>query len=438
MERGNKDDTTIEMKSLLEDIRRQNREMLEKRLFELTAAYSVGKEISSISDLERCLRILVNRIADLMSVEIVSLMLMDAEKSALMIKIAKGLDEEIVKEARVQLGDNIAGWVAKTGEPLLIEDISKDPRFVKRSSRYYTDSLLSVPLKVGNRVIGVINVNNKVSKDIFRREDLDILKTVADLAGVAIESAHLHEEVKARDKTRLDFISNVSHELRTPLAVIKEAVCSILDGICGSVNEEQKKSLEMAKQNAERLARLINELLELGKAESKQTPMKRSLFDLSRVIRNILTSLKVLAKDKGISLTAVLPDEKVEIWGDVDKVTQVLTNLIDNAIKYNKPNGKVEIGLEVVVSSVRIYISDTGAGISKEDLGKIFDRFYRVQMCVEGKTPGTGLGLSITRDILAMHGGEISVESEPNKGSKFTIVLPKDLRMETLRGDKSG
>ena len=230
------------LKKFMVKIRQEKREALEKRLFELTAAYHIGREVSSVFDLERCLTILADRIADLMSVEIVSLMLIGKDEDELTINLAKGLDKKIITAGKkVRVGESIAGWVAKTGEPLLIEDIAKDPRFPKfkkKPNKYYTNSSLTVPLKIQDKVIGVINVNNKTSRDIFREKDLDILKTIADLAATAIENVRLQEEAKELDKLRSDFIADVSHELRTPLATINESVGLVLDGIAGEVNEK--------------------------------------------------------------------------------------------------------------------------------------------------------------------------------------------------------
>ena len=418
-----------EWDKLFHDIRRQNRRMLERGFFELTAAHRIGREASHTFDLDKCLRMLVDKIADLMSVEIVSIMLIDKYQEGLVIKIAKGLDTSITKQ-RIEIGQGIAGWIAETGQALLIKDLSKDLRFSKRNGRYYTDSLLSVPLKIKDKVIGVVNVNNKINKNIFTEDDLDMLQTVADLIAAAIESARLQQEAKSRDDVRFDFISNVSHELRAPLATIKEAVRLILDGITGDINEKQGKVLKSATQNIDRLGRLIDELLELAKVESKITRMNRRQFDAVGLIEGVIISLGPLGKDKKIVLKGELPSKKIEIWADPDKLIQVLTNLIDNAIKYNKPNGEIEIGLEEKGSFIKIYVRDNGIGMPEEDLVKIFDRFHRVEMHTKGKVRGTGIGLSITKDIIQKHGGEISVESKINKGSRFTVTLPKDLRKE--------
>jgi len=412
----------------LKDLRQQKRETLEKRLFELTAAYHIAREASSIFDLGKCLKVLVERIADLMNVEIVSIMLIDKEKSELMVKLAKGLDAKIIRDAKIKVGEGVAGWIARTGKSLLIKDIKKDKRFQRRNGKYHTDSLLSVPLKIEQKVIGVINVNNKKSRDVFTKEDLSVLEAVSDMASIAIENARLQEEAKTLDKIKSDFIANVSHELRTPLAATKEAVNLILDKITGNINDKQERFLKLANDNIDRLAHLIDELLELAELESKSIGRKRELVNIVSLINTVIDSLRPLAERKKVSLKKLLPKKKIRIWADAGEINQAITNLIGNAIKYNKRNGKVEAGLEDMAKAVNIYVSDTGIGIPKKDLNKIFDRFHRADVSSKTKTKGAGLGLSITNEIVEMHHGEIKVKSEVGKGSKFIVSLPKDLR----------
>jgi signal transduction histidine kinase len=418
-----------DLKGLRADIQHQDREVLEKYLFKLAAAYTISKEASSAFDLEKCLNILVDRVAELLEVEIVSVMLISRNKSELLIKIAKGLERQIIRDVRVKLGEGIAGWVAATGEALLVKDLTKDSRFPRRNGKYHTESLLSVPLKIQNKVIGVINVNNKISKDIFNENDLDILKTTADLAAIAVNDAHFQEEAKALDKLRSEFIANVSHELRTPLATVKEAVALILDRAAGDVTDKQTKILSLARNSIDRLERLIDDLLNLSKTESEIKEMKRKLFNIIDLINNVVTVFNPLAAQRKVKINTNLPEQKIEIWGDEDKLCEVITNLIDNAIKYNKPQGRIEIGFEDMGRFVKIYISDSGIGISEQDLDKVFDRFRRIESHLKGEVKGTGLGLSITKDIVEIHGGEIAVESKIGIGSKFIIILPKNLRL---------
>ena len=400
-----------------------------RRYYRMRAAYSIATELLSATDLQDCLKTLVNRIASYMSVEIVSVMFIDDKKRQLIVKITKGLDDEVAREPGAGIDKSIAGWVVRTGRPLLVKDLDKDARFTARSGgRYYNNSLLSVPLKMRNRVIGVINVNNKTSKDIFRAYDLDLLKTISDLAVITIEVMRLEEQAVKNDKEYHEFISNVTHDLKTPLATINEALLLTLEGAGGALTEKQHNYVDISKQNVDRMVRMIDDIMMSDKALRERHGARRNLFDVAETARTILNSLDILAKKKGIVLKSVIPEKKIRIWGDPDKMNEVISNLVENAIKYNRPSGSVDVALEEGVKSVTISVRDTGMGIPKDDIGMIFDRYYRLSRDVSKDIPGTGLGLSIVKDIINMHKGDISVESEQDKGTKFTVTLPKDLR----------
>ncbi|MFH1798244.1 MAG: GAF domain-containing sensor histidine kinase [Candidatus Omnitrophota bacterium] len=420
----------ISLKALRRALRSQTRRSLERDLFRLKVAYSVSEDILKANGFEDTLNLFVDKISQIMSVEIVSFMLVSKNKGELVMRLAKGLDSKAAENGKVKLGEGVSGWVAQTGEPLLIKDISKDSRFQKRSGNYHTNSLLSVPLKSRDKVIGVINVNNKISRAPFDEEDLSLLKTIADASAATVVNAGLREEVEKLDELRADFIANVSHELKTPLTALKESVGIMLDEITGKVTDKQKKVLKLAEKNIDRLNRLIDNLLDFSKSEAERKTMKRSLFNVAGMVNLAIETLKPLAEQKQIKLmNHKLPREKVEIWGDEDRLSQVVTNLIDNAIKYNTPKGKIEVSLVNLDSSIKLCVADTGIGIPKEDFDKIFDRFKRVEEIVKGKIEGTGLGLAIAKDIIDIHGGDIIVESEVEVGSKFTVNLPKNLRV---------
>lgn len=272
-----------------------------------------------------------------------------------------------------------------------------------------------------NRIIDRI----KVRLNVGPMKRFYILRSSRSLAA---ENERLRNEIKRINKSNYEEASNVSHELKTPLAVIKEALLLLSEGSLGAVNEKQKKFLDLSAQNVERLNRLINGFLDSAKAENSGYAMRRSLFSITDTTKTIMDSLNVIAKEKGIVLEGAIPDKRIEIWGDPDKLNQVVSNLLDNAIKYTRPEGKVRVSLEEGDDSVIISVSDTGIGIPEGDIGKVFDRFYRVNSDDTAEVSGSGLGLSIVKDIVDMHKGEISVKSEINNGSKFTVALPKNLR----------
>lgn len=422
--------SSAELKSLREDIRKQSRGSLEEDFFKLKAAYYVNKDMLGASNLEDTLNLFVDRIAQVMAVEIVSFMLIGKNKNELIIRFVKGLDKEVIKNVKVKLGEGVSGWVAKNGEPLLIKDISKDSRFIPRpNGKYYTNSLLSVPLKLQDKVIGVINVNNKTDREPFNESDLEILKTVADLSAVVVVTSILQEDVKELDRLRSDFIANVSHELRTPLTALKEAIALMLEEIAGSLTDKQKRLLELSVKNVDRLGRLIDDLLDFSKAESERKVVKRMLFDVVEMVNSVIDTLIPLSAQNEISIIRKLPAKKIEIWGDEDKLCQVVTNLVGNAINYNKSKGKVEVSLENLDKTVKLCVADTGIGIPAEDFDKLFDRFKRVAEVLKDEVKGSGLGLAISKEIVDVHGGEIFVESEVDQWSKFTVSLPKNLRV---------
>ncbi|MFH0799778.1 MAG: GAF domain-containing sensor histidine kinase [Pseudomonadota bacterium] len=399
------------------------------RSYALRISHSIATELLSAMDIEDCLKILVNRVASYMSVEMVSIMLIDSTRKQLVVKTAKGIDEKATRNASAQIGEGISGWVGKTGEPLLIKDITKDARFTPRSDgRYYNNSLLSVPFKMRNRTIGVMNVNNKTSRDIFRKYDLVLLKAIADFAAVTIDAMRLEEQIAKNDKKNSELLSNVTHDLKTPLATINEALWLMLDGVSGQINEKQKKYLDISVANVQRMARMIDDILLSDSMIRDRDGIKRNLFDVTETAKGILDSLGMIAKKKGIILEGAIPDKRIEIWGDSDKLNEVISNLMENAIKYNRPKGRIDFSLEEGEKNITMTVRDTGMGISKDDIGRIFDRYYRVNETEKNGVSGTGLGLSIAKDIVDMHKGDISVESESDKGTKFTITLPKDLR----------
>lgn len=231
--------------------------------------------------------------------------------------------------------------------------------------------------------------------------------------------------VQELDKLKSDFISTVSHELRTPLSITKEGISLVLDRIPGEINEKQERLLVTAKDNIDRLARIINSLLDISKIEAGKLELKRSLVNITDLIKMIVASFQPKASKKGLELKAtLLPKAKSEIYADADKIIQVLTNLVNNALKFTE-QGFIEINIEERENMLQCAVIDTGRGISKEDLSKIFSKFLQFGRTEGGGERGTGLGLSIAKGLVEMHHGEIWVESELGKGTKFIFTLPK-------------
>jgi nitrogen-specific signal transduction histidine kinase len=246
--------------------------------------------------------------------------------------------------------------------------------------------------------------------------------------GVKLLYKELEEKTKRLqelDRLKSDFISTVSHELRTPLSITKEGISLILDRIPGEINEKQEKILNTARGNIDRLARIINSLLDISKIEAGKVELKKELVDITSLIKQVVSSFESKAKEKGLELRAVFNNkERIDLYVDADRIIQVFTNLVGNAMKFTD-RGYIEISANEKNNEVECFVSDTGRGISKEDLPKVFSKFQQFGRVAGPGEKGTGLGLSIAKGIVEMHKGRIWVESELGKGSKFTFTLPK-------------
>ena len=241
------------------------------------------------------------------------------------------------------------------------------------------------------------------------------------------ERKRTEEKLKETMEIKSQFISMVSHELRTPLASMKEAVAIVLDGVAGKINEEQKNFLDIAKRNVDRLVLLINDVLDFQKLDAGRMRLNIQQNDIRIAVEEVYRIMAPSAKKKGIDLFFEGEHKLPKARFDRDKIIQVLTNLVSNAIKFTPERGRVHVLVHRQGEELVIRVNDTGIGIPKEDLPKIFDRFYRIER--PGKQiQGTGLGLAIVKKIVMMHSGRIEVESELNKGTAFTVSLPLDTK----------
>ncbi len=253
-------------------------------------------------------------------------------------------------------------------------------------------------------------------------------------AYVPPEKIILHTEnitkKKEIDKIKSEIISNVSHELRTPLSILKEGVSLLYDEIPGKINSKQHKILNMAKGNIDRLAAIINNLLDISKMESGKNDLQMTLVNLPVFINEVVSNFNQKTREKGLQLKVNKIPEDLKIYFDEDKIYQVLINLLQNSMKFTE-KGNIEVSVKNRPNEVEFCVKDSGIGISKENLPKLFDRFQQFSPGY-GTQAGTGLGLSISKSILKLHGGKIWAESEFGKGSRFFFCIPKYNRNKIL------
>jgi two-component system sensor histidine kinase/response regulator len=257
----------------------------------------------------------------------------------------------------------------------------------------------------------------------------------------ASELERANQELKRVDEIKSEFVSIASHELRTPLASIKNAVQLILRGKTGEINENQAKFLQMAERNIDRLTSLLNNLLDLSRIESGKVLVNFEEIGLRGTIEFTLSSFKPQADAKSVKLMMDVPADLPSVYGDREKLEQILTNLIGNAIKFTPEGGEITVSAKPFHENkniVAISVRDSGIGIPEDELEKVFEKFHQVEGSLTRTVTGTGLGLAITKGLVEASHGSIWVESEIGKGSTFTFTLPisegekRDLRFRSI------
>ncbi|MFN2269709.1 MAG: response regulator [Anaerolineae bacterium] len=250
-----------------------------------------------------------------------------------------------------------------------------------------------------------------------------VLSLRGDFMGVVTIFRDVTKEVEA-DRAKSEFVSTVSHELRTPMTAIKGYTDLLHAGAAGPINDEQKRFLTTIKSNTDRLTALINDLLDISRMETGRIRFEPRPLQIGEVVADVVNVLAGPAEDKHLRLNYEVAAGLPDVMGDRDRLNQVLTNLIGNAIRYTPDGGEIDVKIYLVERAVRIDVRDTGIGIAPEDMAHLFERFYRADHPLVQETRGTGLGLSIVKMFVEMHGGRIWVESEPDQGSTFTFILP--------------
>ena len=315
------------------------------------------------------------------------------------------------------------------GELMLFNPVSMDmlelkemiPTLDEFISSYDIDS--SVYLDMGNDFFktAVFPVGNKYVNASFS----PYTNEKNEFAGVIVVLQDITEQKKL-DDMRKEFVANVSHELRTPLTTIKSYTETLIDG---AIDERDiaLDFLDIINSEADRMAFLVRDLLQLSRLDNNQYTLNLSRFNLNDLINENIRQNKIHAENKHQSLNYTPFYEDVSVTADRDRVTQVVNNLLSNAIKYSPEQAKIDISVSEDSRFYKITVKDTGMGISKEDLPRIFERFYRVDKARSRAMGGTGLGLAIAKNIMESHGGTITAESEYGKGTAMTIWLPKEI-----------
>lgn len=381
-----------------------------QRLLELTS------DLAATFDLDTLLQRIVVAARELTDSEASSLLLYDKQTRSLYFEAATGALVDGVGQRAIPADNSIAGWVFTHGEPILSQDVLNDPRFYREMdalTQFETQSILGVPLRTKDKVLGVIESVNK-TEGIFTDEDVQILQTLAAQAAIAIENSQLFMQS--------DLIAEIVHELRTPLAALTAA--SHLLQRSDLPADQRTKLSQTILNEVQRLNDLTTDFLELSRLESGRTHFEREPVHLGGLVQESLEVVRAQAESKEIKLETEIDPSLTPVHGDRKILKQLLLNLLTNAIKYSPPESVVTVVLRSEGNEVLMEVRDTGRGISPEDQKRLFQRFFRAGNA-QDEVQGTGLGLVIAKRIAESHEGSISVESTLGKGSTFTVRLPE-------------
>jgi len=260
--------------------------------------------------------------------------------------------------------------------------------------------------------------------------DQRVLTSSRDEVGqLAVAFNRMSGELSNLERLRRDLVANVSHELKTPISALRAHLENLQDG----VEEADPETLQVMLAQSERLARLVEQLLELSRLESGDVPLRRERVPLRPLVSQVLSEIEVTRPGREVALEEHVPDDLPPVFADPERVHQVLFNLLDNALRFTPAGGRVTVSASPHDGSVDVAVTDTGPGISPEHLPRLFERFYRIDTSRSRNEGGTGIGLAIARSVVEAHGGRIWAESEPGRGAVFTFELPVAPEPETRR-----
>ena len=443
----------LRMKNSLDMLSNSNKDLADS-LYRLNALYSTSSQFAGTLDKAKLIQYMIEGMDKALSFSLTSTLSMcNSDEPVLILNSLYELSEELVEALKLRtilnynsVFEGKEAPVKITSENLKIIKQIKYPASRFTFNLFQFDNMFA-PIRLGETFFGCIEIFKETS---FTPEDATCFQTIAQQVSVPLKSAALYQEIietnaklEKLERLKSEFISIVSHELRTPLTSIKNSLDILMSGRCGEITPSADKFLSMAMRNVQRLSGIINDLLDLSKIEAGKMDFNFVPLNINTVIDYVKSALSEVAKSKGLTIITDEAENIPEITADSQRLEQVLTNLVSNAIKFTPENKTIKISSSIVNSKdikineyfkdsikltdgdyVEVCVEDEGIGIAEKDLLHAFDKFAQIENSLSRKAGGTGLGLPIAKQLLEAHNGAIWCDSELNKGSKFCFVIP--------------
>jgi signal transduction histidine kinase len=425
-------------------LERERRAELEQRVAERTrdlqVAADVSRQITTILNLDELLHAVVERTRGGFNLSHASVFLYDPESGNLVFEVGSGRVGEMMKARKWHFhvpGDSgLVPEAARTRAAVIINDVRQDKRHVPNPLLPATLAEMSLPMVVGDRLIGVLDLQSE-QVNRFSEDDARVMISLAEQIAVAVNNARLYseqvqvaEQLREIDNMKSGFLASMSHELRTPLNAILNFTKFVASGLLGEINEKQVDALTKTIDSGRHLLSLINDVLDISKIESKMlTLFVENDVNLQDELNTALAAAETLLIGKPVMLLRDIDPDLPIMVGDRRRIRQIILNLVSNACKFTE-TGSITIGASVRGDMVQIYVRDTGPGIAPEDQELIFEAFRQTRTGLS-QGGGTGLGLAIARRLAEAHGGQLWLESTPGHGATFFVQLP--IQSERLR-----
>jgi len=446
-----------------------NMATIEHQVGQLTTLHQVSTAIARTLDLDQILNTVQHLLIANRGFTRMFVMLRRRERNTAYVAQIAGVSPDIAEAARnyeipIQDDGSLRADLLIHGKPLLIQNVEAvadrlHSPILEWARHAEVTSFVAVPLQSQNQIIGYLAADRGAQP--CTDEDLHMLMTIAGHVAAAIDNANAYahleeltenleqriaertkeltvanEQLQEQDRRRSLFLSVASHELRTPMTVIRSFADNMRDGIAGPVSEQQMTYLSRIGHNLNRLTRIINQLLDWSRLDSKKDVLRLSPISIESTALLVADSLRTVATEKMVTLEIVHADELPAIQGDGDKLEQILWNLIGNAIKFTPAGGRVTVEFKTTPEGfVQTCVADTGCGIDPGQLGKLFQEFSKVPSSLPA-AQGTQLGLFITKSLVTMHRGTIWVESTPGAGTRFYFTVPVCSQVDRLTAER--